>query len=476
MCNHAIVVNNRGVHMKYQSHIITALIFSIIFITTCGFTVVGHRGDPSKYPEETIQSDNSAFNSGADYVELDLHLSADGELVISHDDDLFRVTHTHAIVSQNNWEALSQLTYDNGEHVLSLPELFEYYQKRPNTKFILETKIDHSLEPSYELEDKIAATIKKYHMEKRVMIHSFSAASLFHFRKIIPDAYLILIVGSLKRMNFSNLPQVNAVNVSSDLILNHAWLIHWLHQLNKQVFVWTEMDESPDLWQWLINKNVDGVVTNFPSTGFKYKLAKEGTKKYDIHRNGIYFGKKKTKTMMNPYVQDRQNKYVYPGQKFEVMYGVRAHNQLYYQIANQTFISAEFVNMDLRPEEIAPYQNKQILAKPEKNVRIYRYPDNQAKTEKFMPINTLYKIQNFNGSPKSMWLYTSLGWIKARDILFYGFFGETSWQNYRQLPRMSRYSNIALTAYLPLQSGKTLNILQQIKKVQKITSKKVLHG
>ncbi|MEB3363457.1 hypothetical protein SDC49_05975 [Lactobacillus sp. R2/2] len=70
--------------------------------------------------------------------------------------------------------------------------------------------------------------------------------------------------------------------------------------------------------------------------------------------------------MMNPYVQDRQNKYVYPGQKFEVMYGVRAHNQLYYQIANQTFISAEFVNMDLKPEEIAPYQNKQILAKPEK--------------------------------------------------------------------------------------------------------------
>lgn len=110
------------------------------------------------------------------------------------------------------------------------------------------------------------------------MIHSFSAASLFHFRKIMPDAYLILIVGSLKRINFSNLPQVNAVNVSSDLILNHSWLIHWLHQLNKQVFVWTEMDESPDLWQWLINKNVDGVVTNFPSTGFKYKLAKEGTK------------------------------------------------------------------------------------------------------------------------------------------------------------------------------------------------------
>ena len=462
--------------MKYQSQLFKALVFSIIFIITSGFTVVGHRGDPSKYPEETIQSDNSAFNSGADYVELDLRLSADGELVVSHDDDLFRVTHTHAIVSQNYWQALSQLTYDNGEHVLSLPELFDYYQKKPNTKFILETKIDHGLDPSYELEDQIAATVKKYHMEKRIMIHSFSAASLFHFRKIMPDAYLILIVGSLKRINFSNLPQVNAVNVSSDLILNHSWLIHWLHQLNKQVYVWTEMDESPDLWQWLINKNVDGVVTNFPSTGFKYKLAKEGTKKYAIHRKGSYFGKKKAKTMMNPYVQKMQNKYVYPGQKFEVMYGVRAHNQLYYQIANQTFISAEFVNMDLRPADIAPYQSKQIIAKPQKDVRIYRYPDNQAKTKKLLPANTLFKIQNFNGSPKSLWLFTSQGWIKARDILFYGFFDDANWQNYRRLPRMSRYSNIALTPYLQLQPAKTLNTWQKIKQIQKITTKKVLHN
>ena len=462
--------------MKYQSQLFKALIFSIIFIITSGFTVVGHRGDPSKYPEETIQSDNSAFNSGADYVELDLRLSADGELVVSHDDDLFRVTHTHAIVSQNYWQALSQLTYDNGEHVLSLPELFDYYQKKPNTKFILETKIDHGLDPSYELEDQIAATVKKYHMEKRIMIHSFSAASLFHFRKIMPDAYLILIVGSLKRINFSNLPQVNAVNVSSDLILNHSWLIHWLHQLNKQVYVWTEMDESPDLWQWLINKNVDGVVTNFPSTGFKYKLAKEGTKKYAIHRKGSYFGKKKAKTMMNPYVQKMQSKYVYPGQKFEVMYGVRAHNQLYYQIANQTFISAEFVNMDLRPEDIAPYQSKQIIAKPQKDVRIYRYPDNQAKTKKLLPANTLFKIQNFNGSPKSLWLFTSQGWIKARDILFYGFFDDANWQNYRRLPRMSRYSNIALTPYLQLQPAKTLNTWQKIKQIKKITTKKVLHN
>ena len=91
-----------------------------------------------------------------------LQLSKDGVPIIAHDD---RVTHTHAIVSQNTFSELSQLQYDNGEHIKSLSQLFDYYKNKHNTKFILETKIDHNLNPSYELEDKIAETVKQYKME-----------------------------------------------------------------------------------------------------------------------------------------------------------------------------------------------------------------------------------------------------------------------------------------------------------------------
>ncbi len=61
--------------MKFKSRLVWVLFFSLVFFINSGFTVVGHRGDPIKYPEETIQADDSAFNSGADYVELDLQLS-----------------------------------------------------------------------------------------------------------------------------------------------------------------------------------------------------------------------------------------------------------------------------------------------------------------------------------------------------------------------------------------------------------------
>ena len=85
---------------------------------------------------------------------------------------------------------------------------------------------------------------------------------------------------------------------------------------------------------------------------------------------------------MNPYIRIKEKKYVYPGQKINVTYGVRVNDRLYYQIAEKTFISAEFVNLDLSPKDIAPYKNKQIMAKPDTKVAVYSYPDNQAKTNK----------------------------------------------------------------------------------------------
>src|SRR5699024_10614069 len=88
----------------------------------------------------TIQSDNSAFADGADYVELDLHVSKDNVLVVSHDRDLSRVVGSPVIVSQNNFSYLNTLKQANGESIISLDQLFDYYKDKPNTKFLLKRK------------------------------------------------------------------------------------------------------------------------------------------------------------------------------------------------------------------------------------------------------------------------------------------------------------------------------------------------
>ena len=170
---------------------------------------------------------------------------------------------------------------------------------------------------------------------------------------------------------------------------------------------------------------------------------------------------------MNPYIRIKEKKYVYPGQKLNIMYGVRIDDQLFYQIAEKTFISAQFVNLDLRAKDIAPYQNKKILAKPNTKVRIYKLPDNQAKTPKYLP-EKIFKIQNFNGSPKNMWIYTKLGWVKAKDILFYGFFNKNDFKDYDLLPRVSQYTNLALLPYNPNELVTSSSYWQRQKATNKI--------
>ncbi|MEJ1323621.1 glycerophosphodiester phosphodiesterase family protein [Latilactobacillus sakei] len=126
--------------LKSKSQLGIVLFCRFYFLLLSGFTVVGHRGDPINAPEETFQSIDMAFSQGANYVELDLHESQDGILVISHDRNLKRVTGVDTIVSQNTFAKLSTLKMSNGEPVHSVEQLFQHYQNNPNAKFLIETK------------------------------------------------------------------------------------------------------------------------------------------------------------------------------------------------------------------------------------------------------------------------------------------------------------------------------------------------
>ena len=410
--------------MKIKKCGFLVFILSFIFVFNSGFLVVGHRGNPSKYPEETIQSDNSAFADGADYVELDLHVSKDNVLVVSHDRDLSRVVGSSVIVSQNNFAYLHSLKQANGEAIISLDQLFEYYQNKPNTKFLLETKKTKHNNPK-NMEQLIADSIKKYHMQDRVMIHSFSADSLKTMSKLLPNVPRIFIVGSLKRINFEVLSYVNGINISSDLIIQNPLLIKQLHALNQKVFVWAEMTESPKLWNWLINNDIDGVVTNFPATGYKYKLAKLGTKKYTIDKDGYYYGRIPTSASENPYLHVNTKTSLKFLEKVHVSNAVISQGKTFYQIGNKAFVPADLISFDLQPEWVMPYWNLKIISKDQK-VATYSEPQNGAPKINHLNPNKKYEILGVNGGSQPYWIYTKKGWVKAKDILYYGLFNKDS--------------------------------------------------
>ena len=458
--------------MKLKKRLILTFCLLGLFLMNTGFTVVGHRGDPSKYPEETIQSDTAAFADGAEYVELDLHLSKDNVLVVSHDRNLMRVTGSSLIVSQNDFATLSQLKQANGELIMSLDQLFDHFQNQPNTKFLLETKKTKHNNPK-NMERLLVACIERHHMQNRVMIHSFSAQSLKTMSELLPKVPRLFIVGSLKRINFKVLSYVSGVNLSVDMIKEDPSLVPQLHAMGKKVYVWAEMNESPELWNWLINNNVDGVVTNFPALGYRYKLAKSDSHEYNVQKNGIYLGRYASNVVENPYIPVKTGREVTFLKKLYVRKTVIVKGKSYDQIGNAAFLPASLVSLDLDPKLVSPYWSLSVISRNHKRVTTYAEPNlNSAKKEPLVA-DTKYAIWGFNGGTQDLWLFTSQGWIQAKKILFYGWFDQNSmaFWHYLHLPLSSRYTNIQLLPYNPIKHVHVKSWSKTQQQIQHLTSK-----
>src|SRR5437879_11961697 len=84
--------------------------------------VVGHRGAMGHCPENTLASFVRALELGADWIELDVHLSRDGALIVIHDETLERTTNGHGLVRERTLSELEQLDAGDGQHLPPLPQ------------------------------------------------------------------------------------------------------------------------------------------------------------------------------------------------------------------------------------------------------------------------------------------------------------------------------------------------------------------
>lgn len=154
--------------------------------------IVGHRGNPSLAPENTISSYLLAIENGADCVETDVYLTKDKHIIIMHDGSLKRTTNSDSdkSITQMTLEEIKQY-YCWGdsdsfkdkypeERVPTLEELFEAIKDK-DTVVYLEIKDGRA-----ELIDVLKDLIQKYNYENRVFIISFDPTQLKRIRETIP--------------------------------------------------------------------------------------------------------------------------------------------------------------------------------------------------------------------------------------------------------------------------------------------------
>ncbi len=148
--------------------------------------IIGHRGNPAEYPDNTIPSILSAIKCGADAVEVDVHLTEDGELVVFHDDSLVRLTGKFTPIKQMAYEEIKNETRRIYERQCTencyapvLEEVIDRVKDSGETRLVVEIKKGEASYPG--IGDKVVNTLQRKEMLDKCIVTSFD---LFTIQKI----------------------------------------------------------------------------------------------------------------------------------------------------------------------------------------------------------------------------------------------------------------------------------------------------
>jgi glycerophosphoryl diester phosphodiesterase len=152
--------------------------------------VIGHRGAAGYAPENTMVSFERGIALRADAIELDIHPSSDGELVVIHDPTLERTTNGTGFVSAHTLAQLQQLDagswFDASFKDCRIPTLVEVLDwARGRTKVVIEIKQGPIFYST--IEELLIATLDRTQMRNDVLVISFDHHSVHKLKQLAPD-------------------------------------------------------------------------------------------------------------------------------------------------------------------------------------------------------------------------------------------------------------------------------------------------
>lgn len=200
-------------------------------------TITAHRGASTEAPENTLAAFKRAMDDMADYIELDVQLTADDEVVVMHDASAARTTGVDRKISEMTLEEVFQLT--DGK-----------------IRINIELKTTAS---SVKLAEKVIELIHQYNMEDKCVITSFDYYALKyakHYDTKIQTGYIL----SVAYGDYFNMPDIDFFSMNASFLSKRT--VDAIHQSGKQVFAWTVNNEVSI--KNLTNKGVDNIITDNP--------------------------------------------------------------------------------------------------------------------------------------------------------------------------------------------------------------------
>lgn len=153
--------------------------------------VFAHRGASHYAPENTLPAFALAAAQGADGIELDVHLSKDGELVVIHDETLDRTTDGTGLVRDHTLAQLQALCADNhmpGFADARIPTLREVLELIRPTPLLVNIELKTGVLWYEGIEQKALDLVREMGMADRVIWSSFNHYSIETVRQLAPEA------------------------------------------------------------------------------------------------------------------------------------------------------------------------------------------------------------------------------------------------------------------------------------------------
>jgi glycerophosphoryl diester phosphodiesterase len=219
---------------------------------------IGHRGAKGHLPENTLASFRKALDLHCDGIELDVHLSADGEIIVIHDETVDRTTDGKGYVKDLS---LSQLKHLKIDGTYEIPTLSEVIDAVPEHILInIELKVKMAAKPVMHLIEKYVSE-KKYNY-KQFLVSSFDWVALKEIREANPEIPLgVLAETNLElAIGFSDSIKVETIHPYFHLLT--AENTKQMQDKGFGIFPWT-VNEFEDLSN-IKSFNVNGIITDFP--------------------------------------------------------------------------------------------------------------------------------------------------------------------------------------------------------------------
>lgn len=233
--------------------------------------VFAHRGFSGKYPENTMLAFQKAVEIKADGIELDVHCSKDGKLVIIHDEALARTAGLKGEVKDYSLDELTNfeanLTHPECKGTM-IPSFDEYCAYMRDKDLVTNVEIKTNLYWYQDIEEKVLAALKKYNIEDKIIISSFNWMSVARMKALAPWMPCGLLQERHHTINVAALAKASGIEYyHPGITIIDDQDVKCCQENGIGINCWTINTEEQ--MQQLIKWNVNASIGNFPDMSLR---------------------------------------------------------------------------------------------------------------------------------------------------------------------------------------------------------------